>query len=95
VTEGQASISADILARYAGDAAREVEGVRALAGRRGVRVDAENGGVRIEVYLAIDWGASIPEVGRTVQARVREYLGRMADVDPAVEIVVGEIGPAS
>ena len=30
--EGQASISADILARYAGDAAIEVEGVRALAG---------------------------------------------------------------
>ncbi len=55
---GQASISTDILARYAADAARGVSGVRGLAAspimrRRGVRI-AENGaGVRVErEYLA-------------------------------------------
>ncbi len=41
MTEGQASISADILARYAADAASEVEGVRGLAGRRGVTVERD------------------------------------------------------
>jgi uncharacterized alkaline shock family protein YloU len=94
--EGQASISADILARYAGDAAIEVEGVRGLAGRRGVKIDGENGNVRVELHLEVEWGATIPDVGRTVQERVGEYLAQMADVDPArVEVVVDQIGPAA
>ena len=97
--DGQATISADILASYAADAAREVAGVRALAGsplpgRRGVRVSGDDGSVRVELHLVVDWGASIPELGRAVQARVREYLGRMADVDPAaVDVVVDEVAP--
>jgi uncharacterized alkaline shock family protein YloU len=97
--EGQASISADILARYAADAAQEVVGVRGvtespLPGRRGVRVTGDDGEVRVELHLVVDWGASIPSVGRDVQARVREYLVRMADVEPfAVDVVVDEIGP--
>jgi uncharacterized alkaline shock family protein YloU len=97
--EGQASISADILARYAADAAQEVVGVRGvtespLPGRRGVRVASEDGAVRVELHVAVDWGTSIPAVGRDVQARVREYLLRMANVDPAaVDVVVDEIGP--
>jgi len=94
--EGQASISADILARYAADAAIEVEGVRALAGRRGVKVESENGSVRVELHLEVEWGAAISDVGRTVQERVGEYLAQMADVDLAeVEVVVDQIGPAA
>ena len=94
--EGQASISADILARYAGDAAVEVEGVRALAGRRGVKVDSDNGSVRVELHLEVEWGAAIPDVARDVQERVGEYLGQMADIDsPEVEVVIDQIGPAA
>ena len=95
---GQATISADILASYAADAAREVPGVRGfvespLPGRRGVRISEEDGRFRVELHLAVDWGASIPELGRSVQERVREYLGRMADVDPTtVDVVVEEVG---
>ena len=97
--EGQASISADILARYAADAAHEVAGVHGLAeshipGRRGVRVTSDGPACGVELHLAVDWGASLPEVGRGVQERVREYLLRMADVEPAVvDVVVDEIGP--
>jgi uncharacterized alkaline shock family protein YloU len=59
-----------------------------------VRVTGDDGDVRVELHLAVEWGASIPSVGRDVQARVREYLGRMADVEPlAVDVVVDEIGP--
>lgn len=96
--DGHASISADILASYAADAAREVDGVqglvdRHLPGRRGVRVLQEEGGVRVELYLAIEWGASIPDVGRAVQQRVRQYLARMADIEDAgVDVVVAELG---
>jgi uncharacterized alkaline shock family protein YloU len=94
MTEGQASISTAILTRYAADAAMEVEGVRKLSGRNGVRIATADGGVRVELHLAVEWGASIPEVGRTVQARVREYLVRMADLEArSVDVVVDEIWP--
>jgi uncharacterized alkaline shock family protein YloU len=96
---GQASISTEILARYAKDAAREVEGVRELADsllprRHAVRVSGSNGVVRLELHIVTEWGASIPAVGRRVQERVREYLRSMADVEPAaVEVVVDAVGP--
>jgi uncharacterized alkaline shock family protein YloU len=99
VTEGQATISADVLASYAADAAREVGGVRGLVdshvpGRRGVRIASGDDGLRVELHLAVDWGASIQQLGQDVQERVREYLQRMAAIDPvAVDVVVDEIGP--
>ena len=91
------SISSDILARYAADAAREVAGVRGLVEshlhrHRGVRVLGEDRAVKIEIHLEAEWGASLPEVGREVQRRVRDYLERMADVEPeAVDVVVDEV----
>ncbi len=94
-----ATISSDILASYAADAAREVDGVRglvesALPRRKGVRIVDEDGRVRVELHLAVEWGVSIPEVGREVQQRVAAYLERMAKVDPeAVDVIVDEIGP--
>ena len=70
--------------------ARRSSGSAAACGSRVRRT----GVVRVELHLAVDWGASIPALGRSVQARVREYLGRMADVEPAsVDVVVDEIGP--
>jgi uncharacterized alkaline shock family protein YloU len=94
-----ATISSDILASYAADAAREVDGVRglvesALHRHKGVRIVDDDGGVRVELHLAVEWGASIPTVGREVQQRVAAYLARMAKVDPeAVDVIVDEIGP--
>ena len=90
-------ISHDVLARYAADAACEVTGVSGLVeghlpGRRGVRVDEGGGGVSFELHVAVDWGASIPDVGARVQQHVAEYLARMADVRPAsVDVVVDEV----
>lgn len=94
-----ATISSDILASYAADAAREVDGVRglvesALHRHKGVRIADDEGRVRVELHLAVEWGASIPEVGREVQQRVAAYLERMAKVDPeAIDVIVDEIGP--
>jgi len=91
VTDGQASISAEILARYASDAACEVDGVRGISGRRG-SVLRDDG--RVELRLEIAWGAAIPTLGRRVQERVRRYLKRMADLEPAaIDVVVERIGP--
>ena len=87
----QATIATDILARYAADAAREVEGVRAISGRRGVRISGKEA-TRIEIHVVAVAGVSIPALGRAVQARVREYLSSMADVEPAsVDVVVDAI----
>jgi uncharacterized alkaline shock family protein YloU len=96
---GQASISTEILARYAADAAREVEGVRGLADsplprRHAVRVSGADGAVRLELHVVTEWGTSIPAVGRRLQEHVREYLRSMADIEPAaVEVVVDAVGP--
>ena len=99
--EGHASISSDILASYAADAAREVGGVVGLVesinpGRRGVRVADEDGRLRVELRLVGAWGASLPEVGVGVQRSVRDYLRRMAGVDPeAVDVVIDEIATSA
>lgn len=92
-----ATISSDVLATYAADAAREVEGVRGLVEstlhrHKGVRVlEAENG-VRIELHIAVGWGTPIPDVGREIQRRVAAYLARMASVEAeAIDVVVDEI----
>jgi uncharacterized alkaline shock family protein YloU len=95
-----ATISSDVLASYAADAAREVEGVRGLVEstlprHKGVRVLEGDGSVRIELHLAVEWGASIPDVGREVQSRVAAYLARMASIEAdAVDVVVDEIVPS-
>jgi uncharacterized alkaline shock family protein YloU len=98
--EGQASISSEVLARYAADAAREIEGVRGLVAsqlhrHRGVRVSGEDGAVSIELHLDVDWGARFPELGRHVQRRVYEYLERITGSRPAaVNSVIDSVGPS-
>jgi len=97
--EGHSLISTDILASYATDAALEVEGVHRLVEgtrprHRGVKVTNAEGVVALELHVALDWGANAGTVGDAVQARVAEYLGRMADLTPAsVDVVVDDVGP--
>lgn len=96
---GQSSISPDVLARYAADAARDVAGVHGLVGNAlsrhdGVKVGREGDAVSVELHLALRWGASAPAVGAEVQERVAETLERMADARPAtVDVVVDEFAP--
>jgi uncharacterized alkaline shock family protein YloU len=92
-----AKISRDVLARYAADAAREVEGVRRLVPDRlrrheGVRVSGEDD-LAIEVHVGVDAGVSVPALGRDLQTHIAEYLERMTGTAPAtVDVVVHEIG---
>ena len=97
--EGHASISPEVIARYASDAALEVDGVRRLVERqlprhRGVRIaSTEAGAVTIELHVSLEWGAAFVDVGRVVQERVTGYLARMADLQPErVDVLVDEIG---
>ena len=87
-----ATISGDILARYAGDAARGVDGVSRLVRRRPTRITEQDGRVTVELHIGVDWGRSLPAVGLAVQERVRDYLTRMADLERViVNVVVDEV----
>ena len=93
--EGHSVISPDVLASYAADAAREVEGVRELAGR-GVKVARDEDRLAVELHLVLAWGAHAGEVGSRVQAHVADCLARMADVRPhTIDVVVDEWRSAS
>jgi uncharacterized alkaline shock family protein YloU len=83
-----AVVSPEVVARYAADAAREVEGVAGVVEgvRKGIRVEGEE----IELHLSVRFGASIPEVGAAVQRQVADYLEQMTDTRPAAVNVVVE-----
>ena len=99
VMERRSLISADVLARYAADAALGVSGVAGLANgplNRGksVSVSGDEDTLAIELNLELEWGQSSAEVGKEVQRRVSEYLERMANMSPAsVEVIVGAVSP--
>ena len=94
--EGTASVAGDVLASYAADAAREVEGVAGLVEGRlprqgAVRISVDEG-VTVEFHLVLAREASAQEVGAQVQRRVADYLERMAGARPrAVDVVIDEI----
>jgi uncharacterized alkaline shock family protein YloU len=97
---GDAMIATEVLARYAADATREIDGVRGLVAsqlhrHRGVRITGDPAQPVVELHVDVEWGAPFPRVGRAVQARVRDYLERMAGASPAsVDVVVAAVGPA-
>jgi uncharacterized alkaline shock family protein YloU len=89
----QQFISLDVLARYAGEAAREVDGVAGLAEgplHRGkaVEVSGDEDTLAVGLSLELVWGRSSAEVAADVQRRVSEYLSRMASMTPAAVDVV-------
>ncbi|MFO7572029.1 MAG: Asp23/Gls24 family envelope stress response protein [Gaiellaceae bacterium] len=97
--EGQPLISPDVLARYAADAALEVDGVAGLADGglhrgRGVAVTGDEHALAVSLHLELEWGRGASEVGNAVQRRVAEYLERMADSGPASVDVVFEAAGA-
>ena len=85
-------ISNDVLARYAGDAALEVDGVSALA-RDAAEISDTDGSFDIDVHVELAWGAGAEGVAGEVQARVSEYIERMANVHVgSVDVVVERVG---
>ena len=96
--QGNASVATDVLASYAADAAREVDGVAGLVNGRlprqgAVRISEEDGRLSLELHLELAWGVEAEAVGAEVQRRVADYLERMAGLRPqTVDVVVDDIG---
>jgi len=85
-------ISTDVLARYAGDAAQEVDGVSGLT-RDAAQVIGTAERADVVVHLELEWGAAATDVARRVQERVSEYLARMANLEVgSVDVVVERVG---
>ena len=90
---GQSLIAPDVLARYAADAAREVEGVAGLAASarhrgKAVSVSGDEDTLAVGMSLELEWGHNAAAVAADVQRRVSEYLEQMAQVTPASVDVV-------
>lgn len=88
--EGQ-TISPEVLARYAGDAACEVAGVAGLA--EAVEISSSIDSTAVTIHLELEWGSPAEDVARKVQTRVAEYLERMASLTVgSVDVVIDGVG---
>ena len=89
---GNVRIASDVLARIAGIAALDVEGVEAvLAGydrnavskvsrsalNKGVKVQLQNGKASVDIALTIGYGVHIPDACREVQEKVSTTINNM------------------
>ncbi len=89
---GTVRIADDVVSTIIAYAAKEVDGVAGLAGNAGdgflkkagmkrpamgVKVELENGNVRADLSLIMDYGFNIPATCSKVQARVRQSVENM------------------
>ena len=76
--EGDAVISHEVLAAYARDAAREVDGVDDLVARPrrsgGVHVAEEDGKTTVEIHVSVAWGVNAAEVGQIINPMLSWWI---------------------
>ena len=101
---GKISVSGGAIAQIVGRAALESYGVVALAsasrwGRwlpwgetKGVRVDARDGGVVVDLRVVVEQGLNLTEVGAAIRARVVHEIERHTGLSVAgVEVHVDRV----
>ena len=89
---GTVRIASDVLARIAGIAALDVEGVHAVSAgydrnavskvsrsalAKGVKVQLHDGRAAVDLSLTVDYGQNIPDACREVQEKVSATIGNM------------------
>ncbi len=98
-TIGNIKISVDVVAKIAGIAASEVEGVSGMHTSfvggvaqkfgakknmtQGVKVDIEDNMTNIDLYLVVDYGVKIPELAWSVQESVKASVESMTGLNVA------------
>jgi len=89
---GTIRIEGDALAALVVAAAEHVDGARVRRPRRGLSVAIADGRARVELELAVRYGASLPELGASVQQAVSEALRRSAGLEvDAVDVSIEEL----
>jgi uncharacterized alkaline shock family protein YloU len=89
---GVVQIADDVVAMIASLAATEVEGVSAMAGTitnelmskvgmkkltKGVKVEVEDGNVKVNLAVTMEYGYNIPTTSQKVQAKVKAAIENM------------------
>ena len=95
-TLGSVQIANDVVAIIAGLAATEVDGITAMAGNisnelmskvgyrsltKGVKVDIDNGQVKVGLSLRMDFGHNIPSTCAKVQDKVKTTIENMTGLE--------------
>lgn len=104
---GEVKIASDVVAAIAALAATEVDGVHSMAGNitneligkfgmknlsKGVKVLMENGTVRVDMAVVVNYGYSIPNVSGQVQEKVSQQIENMTGlVVPEVNVRVAGV----
>lgn len=91
-TENNLRISNEAIATYAGIAVSEIQGVYGMAGAlsgiteaisgkknysRGIKIDADEKDIRIDVNIIVEYGARIPEIAFEIQTKVKKSVETM------------------
>ena len=86
---GEITVAEEVVAIIAGIASTEVEGVSSMSGNitneivaklgmknlsKGVRVEMNENNVSVLVSIIVDYAASVPEVSRKVQERIKTSI---------------------
>jgi uncharacterized alkaline shock family protein YloU len=89
---GTVKIASDVVAVIAALAATEIDGVHSMAGNitneligklgvkklsKGVKILMEDGVVRVDMMVVVNYGYSIPDLSRQVQERVSQQIENM------------------
>lgn len=89
---GTIRIEGDALAALVVAAAEHVDGARVRRPRRGLSVAIADGRARVELELAVRYGASLPQLGAAVQQAVSDALRRSAGLEvDAVDVSIEEL----
>lgn len=99
---GNIHISEEVLAAITAAATLETEGVNSLSANlgsdlaellgkknltRGIRVQMEEEKVKVELSILLDYGYTIPEVGRAVQEGIKNAVESMTGLEVSEVIV--------
>lgn len=95
---GEITVAEEVVAIIAGIASTEVKGVSSMAGNitnelvaklgmknlsKGVRVEMADNSVTVMVSIIVDYQASVPEVSRRVQEKVKTSIENMTGLSVA------------
>ncbi|MDQ0256252.1 putative alkaline shock family protein YloU [Evansella vedderi] len=94
---GKVEISPEVIEVIAGLAASEVEGVATMRGNfasgvaerlgrkhnhgKGVKVELTDEGITVDTFVLINYGVSIPEVGKKIQDNIYQTLLNMTAIE--------------
>lgn len=94
---GKVEIAPEVIEVIAGIAAGEIEGVSGMRGNfaagvverlgkknhgKGVKVEINETGIRVDVYCLMKFGVSIPTVAQSIQDNIRQTLLNMTALEP-------------